>query len=60
MGFFLLQVEKKKKKEVLLCFMPIYTLVAWGASSSYITYLVQVQLWLRSGARSLRNWLVLF
>ena len=31
MGFFLLQVEKKKK-EVLLGFMPIYTLVAWGAS----------------------------
>lgn len=30
MGFFLLQVEKKK--EVLLGFMPIYTLVAWGAS----------------------------
>lgn len=58
MGFF--PVASRKEKEVLLYFIPIYTLVARVGSYSYITYLVQVQLWFRSGAGSLRNWLILF
>ena len=46
MGFFPV-ARRKKKKEVLHCLIAIYTL-GGGASYSYITYLVQVQLWLRS------------
>ena len=57
-GFFPVASRKKKKRGPTLSHSYIY--LGGGASYSYITYLVQVQLWLRSGTGSLSNWLVLF